>query len=948
MTIFTPNIVITKSYDFMNKFMAGDYLSNLSTADLNDTIVFLGKQNRFVYSLDYSFNFGQSDSNLIIKVVDVDGSFENDFLNETFYEKLMHTNMEKYLKFSKTASEFQEYFASILDSRLKLYVTFGVGDDLVNWADPITCTLVGADIDVANNGLRNYTYKFAPLPNAFFTPPPAKDDDDPNINNLFDFGANAVSIEHSVFDLGDINTNLRSLLKGFMSKAVNVNQGNIIVLLPEITDLMIKNNFKGKTIQVSDRGAAAAGQTKFIDVIEEEYVSIFKVIFKEKNPSPTVTLFKGIDFKKAKTSVSDYFLENEKKNRQKAEKYKKELDQLNKTSTRQVSVEQTTTGSTKLVDKSLQIAKELKYVRSEINKILPKLDSLSIQDPEYSEYNQKYEELLKKEKELNDLQESVKTANIDAELEKRNLQGNLQGKIIGNKLKAGLNSFANTIANNLPSNIPKLQFQVPDSYKLTIRSSIFRGNYSKLTPTPDVRQAITDVFTGINNLHKGGEGYVTECIAFETNLRWLKFFKEFGLIEDEKSPCLVIGDRQLVLDYLYCNQTPINDINKIVPTNTLDSKDPAYKILTSNEYKQGIIDIVRRKKISSSFGETLFIDELSLENDVTRKAVSELKSKALEADIPIFINNFRNANVLSYSLKNTENYLSVTTQSVRDNRLKYLYGQLDDPTVTKILEKYGISTASNAPTQTGILSPVQLAEIYFNNTLSNLNKNVKDVRYQKIPKSDISGLSELMFSNKQSSVWDFTDTPSRKLIAEQFGVFDQNIGEDKPIDKSIFKGLILTNSSDSVSYLNLAMQAYLRDNVKGIKGEDLAAVAEFIILLNASNDANDMGSISFSPGLNLPGNKFILSRINEYAKRFSVEMSVKTLPYFHLSELRTINKPALFFSKRISPINNSIDQFDFFSGEYRITGFRHVITTSECYSEFMLTKYGATDDLIKK
>jgi hypothetical protein len=144
------------------------------------------------------------------------------------------------------------------------------------------------------------------------------------------------------------------------------------------------------------------------------------------------------------------------------------------------------------------------------------------------------------------------------------------------------------------------------------------------------------------------------------------------------------------------------------------------------------------------------------------------------------------------------------------------------------------------------------------------------------------------------------------------------------------------------------LQVYLRDNVKGISGEDLAAVAEFLILLNASNNDNNMGSISFSPGLNLPGNKFILSRITEYVKRFAVEMTIKTLPFFNLSELRTINKPALFFSKRISPLNTPVDQFDFFSGEYRITGFRHVITTSECFSEFMLTKYGASDDLIRK
>jgi hypothetical protein len=37
--------------------------------------------------------------------------------------------------------------------------------------------------------------------------------------------------------------------------------------------------------------------------------------------------------------------------------------------------------------------------------------------------------------------------------------------------------------------------------------------------------------------------------------------------------------------------------------------------------------------------------------------------------------------------------------------------------------------------------------------------------------------------------------------------------------------------------------------------------------------------------------------------------------------------------------------FDFFSGEYVITGYRHVMTTGECYSEFLLNKMGTSDDM---
>ena len=89
MTIFTPNIVISKSYEFMNKFMAGAKLSDMSSDAVNDSLVFLNKQNRYVYSLEHSHNFGQSDMGITLRIVDTDGDFENQFLNETFYEKLI-------------------------------------------------------------------------------------------------------------------------------------------------------------------------------------------------------------------------------------------------------------------------------------------------------------------------------------------------------------------------------------------------------------------------------------------------------------------------------------------------------------------------------------------------------------------------------------------------------------------------------------------------------------------------------------------------------------------------------------------------------------------------------------------------------------------------------------------------------------------------------------------
>jgi hypothetical protein len=72
------------------------------------------------------------------------------------------------------------------------------------------------------------------------------------------------------------------------------------------------------------------------------------------------------------------------------------------------------------------------------------------------------------------------------------------------------------------------------------------------------------------------------------------------------------------------------------------------------------------------------------------------------------------------------------------------------------------------------------------------------------------------------------------------------------------------------------------------------------------------------------------------------------LPFFYLSNYRVISQPAFFYSKKLNISNyNDLNIFDFFSGDYRIMGFKHVISTRECYSEFLLNKANALGGELK-
>jgi hypothetical protein len=237
----------------------------------------------------------------------------------------------------------------------------------------------------------------------------------------------------------------------------------------------------------------------------------------------------------------------------------------------------------------------------------------------------------------------------------------------------------------------------------------------------------------------------------------------------------------------------------------------------------------------------------------------------------------------------------------------------------------------------GTISPKEIAERFFGKAFDSLGKD-KQFADKKIPIAEVPIIEESI--NKDVGKWKNIDSQVRDDLEKVFN------REAYPK----LKGLVLTHSTDGVSYLNLAVQAQIKDlGGYPIAPVDLAALAELIILLNLSNDESEDTNLTFTPGLTLPGTGFILSRIHEHAKRFSSEISLKTLPFFHLSNYSDINKKCLFFSKRLSIAGRDLPVvFDFFSGEYMITGFKHVITTSECYSEFLLTKFGASDDVTVK
>jgi hypothetical protein len=393
----------------------------------------------------------------------------------------------------------------------------------------------------------------------------------------------------------------------------------------------------------------------------------------------------------------------------------------------------------------------------------------------------------------------------------------------------------------------------------------------------------------------------------------------------------IVGDRDLIMHYLYGRKytRKLNDLNY-----SMNPKDPLASIITNKSYGDKLRKLIFRNKTNSSFSELLAVDELSLNNEISNKALVEFKKYSEGIDNPIFINNFRNSNVLSYSFKNSENYYSITSNSVRDNRLKYLYKTLDDDKKNELLKKFGISPVP------GTRTPIEIAKDFFTKAFKQLGEN-KDLALKKIEASQIPLLEE---ATKDVTKWgkiDPTLVDQLQTALNPKDTVESRYGAPK------LGGLVLTHSNEGVSYLNLAIQSEIKQLGGYVNVAYLAAVSELIVLLNLSDGESEDTTLNIVPGLTMPGTGFILSRIHEYSKRHSTEISIKTLPFFHISGFYDINKRCAFFSKRNQFMGKSANEmvFDFFSGEYVITGYRHVMTTGECYSEFLLNKMGTSDDM---
>lgn len=430
-------------------------------------------------------------------------------------------------------------------------------------------------------------------------------------------------------------------------------------------------------------------------------------------------------------------------------------------------------------------------------------------------------------------------------------------------------------------------------------------------------------------------------VVFENNLEYLRMFKSVGLTKD-MSQAIFVGFLVQIKEYVYRIGCPILDKSvdpasdkTFNPTINLarvggsagagrSSEDPIYRILNSPTYLQNLNSVISIRKNSSAFSEQIILDELGydFQKAKSNRGADPVISNILKSvkqmqnsDWPIFMHNFKNSNVISINVsQNSFLYINALNLAITEDNINKF--------VLKCADKYKESEVFKRT----------------NLEIEDMASKVKNIII-KSKNNDMQGvLSELS-----------RDTKATEEYLKYIGFNNQDFQDTEKVTKLIIDFSLMGNSPPEINkYTNLTK--LLNEKFQLNHAEEIKVLSFIINRLYSDN--NSIIKLKSYYGGN--SEQYRRGKIfNELHISSNKDIIIKTLPYFNLSDqVQTLNKKAMLLSKKIiaviSPRSKDLEfsqnSFDFFSGVYTITGFRHVINQNECYSEFRLNKF-ASDSL---
>lgn len=934
--ILTPNVFITNSEIVAKEFFSGGTYKNMEDLpDVPNALVISGKTNKYLQSLEYSINFdSENNPSLTLEFLDTDGNFEQNMfmhlvnVGKTALQQVFKDDARKASDASFTSKGLKITdsgrigvnesdlvdIANYANNYNRIFVAFGTDNVLSNWSDIMSFVLNKTNINVSN-GLRKYTFKYFASNESIFRPKLKFNFENPNPSREFLYLDNVDRILVTIpinYEVDSIENIIYRLVKKYLSIITRTPVQNIIGIIPNLN----------------------SGESYF------NSIKPFKFKSQSKSLSPEIFGIK--------------------------------------------------------------------------------------QENEFKAYD-----------------------------------------LITNRMKPPSAGIRPSAAAPEAQKTQNSNTQVLDVYTLACE---------KPTGTSDLHPGFPNFYDSLNKIDKGIKSILNTVDNFvifqENNVKLLNFWKSKGLIGDNSNTiekCIIFGPEQMISEYLYRNYIPASDktavtfedylnilTNEFKPTLPIYegaeySYDPLYskngnvetnvaKILLDSKYGYDLVNTMSKRKSSSNFYEQLNIDELSLNNE-NNNFVDFFKTRGglLELfEIPIFLNNFTNSNILNIEFTNSELYLhglkfaidsnfnkaylaslanNVNKVNINGLNLKSVFDEyekilkdinLDKDLLKNILkQQFYLGKTQNIElnidqyniTGGGVKSIGLTTGIQYepkNLSKPNLFTQLRNIKPKlKRRASGLTGsVNDFMESTVGATV-DFageiglvtdpkilgleTKQEMEERLSKELGFkfideatvdrvlrsFESNIG--LRFDNLVFKyqgninldSILLAYAASKID--GAAKQRGIDpEKLKGIDG-DISAEGTGLELtqqeayFNLANtlftlfDIKTLDSKDKAEGLVFKPKNLGLSQENIAAELWKslnsqqIKLSIKTLPFFHLSTFRLVNfKPCFVFSKQVTPINinskTNSTSLDFFTGVYNIAAIKHVINTRECYSQFMLIK----------
>jgi len=478
---------------------------------------------------------------------------------------------------------------------------------------------------------------------------------------------------------------------------------------------------------------------------------------------------------------------------------------------------------------------------------------------------------------------------------------------------------------------------------------------------PDHMGVVKNVINGINELSKGE--YNIDLVQFnETDINVLDHWSKTGDLGEgathfplfggyhkfnNKQEAIIVGDSALIKNYLYAE---VNLEEQEAETAALKAKSAAAKVAQLKSFSKRLLEDVPPEPVVAPQNAV----ELLPSQDLTPTMLIEAEQAAYDEAIA------RRAQEAS------ANKLA-SDEALRSRILQIPLHPLDRQILTK----------------------------------TSYNKPLKEILYPAVPSSDLEGsFGNISYVPDEFGYSNFSEQEKEYIKQKQISIFRYNTTNPNVLDlKFKFGGVYLgqlqmgfqkmverrasnvatgvlplgtgsfpiTTAGDAAAFLrmnNYSLNMGDEDREKLIQqltrrmSPELALAtltpnpdlgANFIAsLLDKAQTQDLQGYIEIDQML--PGNpNQIMTDFAERMYREALNLNINTLPSFHISNTWNINSACVLFAQDANitqsqqPKRTAINSF--FSGLYKIMGFKHTINSTTCKSEFKLVKNAVRYDI---